>query len=103
MMEFGIAEAPVYKNEQWHLVGRCVTDIHVGGRFTKFVPHRRIGVPSIENMNFVTDEALPIDLTILEIHAYGKNLKEWSAGLTALLVLVGDGENLQSNGHLVSE
>jgi hypothetical protein len=37
MVEFGIADKPSKKCSEWHLIGRCGTDIHVGDRFTKFM------------------------------------------------------------------
>jgi hypothetical protein len=100
MVEFGIAHKPIRKGDKWHLIGRCVTDIHVGDRFTKFVPIRLVGEAGPENTNFIRDEAIPIDLTIVQITAYRKTFDTWSAGLTAALVLLGDGENLGESGSL---
>jgi len=100
MAEFGIAHEPTKKGNEWHIVGRCVTDIHVGDRFTKFVPIRRVGEPGSENMNFVRDDAVPIDLTIVQITAYRKTFDVLSAGMTAGLVLRGDGDNLAISGSL---
>jgi len=100
MLEFGIAHKPIRKGNEWHLIGRCVTDIHVGDRFANFVPVRFVSSSDFGNTNFVRDEAVPIDLTIVQIVAYGKNFETWSAGLTAALVLRGDGENLGNSGSL---
>jgi len=82
MAEFGIDEEPICKNGHWYLVGRCVTDICVGTRFLKFIPHR-VEVHPNGDRTYYQEEALPIDLTILEIHRYGRILQEWDAGLTA--------------------
>lgn len=99
MIEFGVAHEPLRIGEEWHVIGRCVTDIDVGGRFTKFVPrHKR---PEGEaGSEYVCDDAMPIDLTIVRILAYGKELESWSAGLSAKLVLRGSGDNLGAFGSL---
>lgn len=100
MSEFGIAHEAIKKGDEWHIVGRCVTDIHVGDQFTKFVPIHLVGEPGPENMNFVRDEPVPIDLTIVQITAYRNTFDVLSAGMTAALVLRGDGDNLTTSGSL---
>ncbi len=103
MVEFGIADDPEHIGDEWHVIGRCVTDIKIGDKFTEFVPHRKIeGEPGL-GVQYVTDPAVPLNLTITRILAYGKELEEWSAGLTAKLVLIGSGDNLASNGSLFGQ
>jgi hypothetical protein len=99
MVEFGIAHEPLKVGEEWQVIGRCVTDIHVGSRFTKFVPHHKRGGGEAGS-EYVCDDAVPVDLTIVRILAYGKELETWSAGLTAKLVLLGSGDNLGAFGSL---
>jgi len=100
MIEFGIAHEPLKSDDEWHVIGRCVTDIHIGQRFTKFVPHRRVGDSAETGPEFVSDGEMPVDLTIVRILAYGKELESWSAGLTAKLVLRGSWDNLGTFGSL---
>ena len=100
-VEFGIAEAPVKRDGGWFIVGRCVTDISVGDRFIAFVPHRKIGGSGVINAKFVCDDPLPIDLTTVKIMAYGKEFSEWSAGMTAGLFVLGEGDNLGDFGSLI--
>jgi hypothetical protein len=102
MVEFGIAHEATKCGDDWYVIGRCVTDIRVGDRFAKFVPHLKVGGPELDTIKFLTldDAALPIDLTITKIEAYGKVFDQWSAGMTAGITLRGDGENLGVFGSL---
>ena len=101
-MEFGIAEPAVLKDGKWHLVGRCVTDIRIGARFTKYIPHH--AAPNDGGgKTYYEGAPLDIDLVLLEIHRYGRLFQEWGAGHTALLVLEGDGRNLKSFGSIATD
>lgn len=100
MIEFGIAHEPTKRDGEWHLIGRCVTDIRVGDRFTKFIPHRLVGKPSSENMNFVCEDEVPLDLAIVRILAYGRDFGVLSAGMTAEVVVVGEADCSMSFGSL---
>lgn len=102
MAAFGIAEEPIHSNGQWHLAGRCVTDIKVGMRFVIFFPSK---FPDLANKDLIYSHSDPltIDLTILEIRCYGRTFQKWDAGHTALVVLSGDGKNLQAFGTLATE
>ena len=102
MIEFGITSEAIKKKDDWYVIGRCVTDIRIGDRFTEFVPHRKVDSQGVESMKFLheAESALPIDLIIVEIEAYGKILDHWSSGMTAGLTLRGDGVNLGTFGSL---
>lgn len=102
MAEFGIAEEPIRKNGDWYLAGRCVTDIHVGDRFTKFVPTRVEVCPNGERI-YHRGEPVGIDLTVVQMTAYRKILEVIPMGMTAGILFRGDGENLQSFGSLVTD
>jgi hypothetical protein len=62
MIEFGISDPAAAQEGQIFVIGRCVTDIKVGDRFTTFIPHRNIGGDNIADMKFVCDDAVSIDL-----------------------------------------
>jgi hypothetical protein len=100
MIGFGIAHQPIKKCNEWHLIGRCVTDIRVGDRFTQFIPSHLVGKPGYENTNFVRDDPVSIDLKIIQITAYKKSIDFCGAGMTAALILTGDGESLGDFGEL---
>ena len=100
VIEFGIADAPKKIGDEWHIIGRCVTDISVGDKFAKFIPYRKVPKETKEAVDYIRDAELPVDLTITRISAYGKELESWSAGLTAELVLSGNGDNLNPFGSL---
>jgi len=100
MIEFGIAEKPLQRAGEWYVVGRCVTDIHVGERFTSFVPRRRVHEGASLPPTHDCDVALEVDLTIVEIESYGKRMEFLCTGMTGKLVLRGTGENLGAFGSL---
>ena len=84
-MHFGIAHAPEFKNNKWHVIGRCVNNVHLGKQFTKIVPRAQIG-GKITHMS-----SIAATLTVEKIIAYGHELQTLDSGLTALLILSGDG------------
>ena len=68
MLEFGIAHAPRMIGNEWHIIGRCVTNIHVGARFTKFVPLEKGSITEVVSAQD-SGNTIPIDLTIVHILA----------------------------------
>jgi hypothetical protein len=87
-MQFGIAHTPEQKNNRWHIVGRCVSNVYLGERFTEIIPHVEID-GRIKQM-----PPIAADLTVEKIIAYGREFQVLDAGLTALIVLSGDGSRI---------
>ena len=104
MASFSVAEHPVEVNGRWEVVGRCSTDIAVGDVFTKsttwFLSHDD---PDGEKRVYSHHEPVPIFLKIEEIIAYGKSWTEWSKGMSAKLILSGDGKTLEKSMVLESD
>ncbi|GKX53152.1 hypothetical protein [Budvicia aquatica] len=100
-MKFVIEGMPEYKMNLWHVIGRCGSDIQINNTFTCIVPYK---ATVTENDVLVTyGEKISICLKIEKIFAYGRELDEWSKGMTALLVLSGDGNKLDNDMVLLSE
>jgi hypothetical protein len=94
IFEFGVDLSPEFKSDKWHIAGRCYTDIYTKSVFTLIVQkeYKKTNadhfVKSIEKGRFHTH------LLIEEIYAYRKRFNWISKGMTALLVVSGDGSAL---------
>jgi hypothetical protein len=97
---FGFTEDPIKRGNDWHLTGRCASVVHVGNRFTKFVPTHLAGMLGSEKSGYASDEAVPVDLTIVQIKPYQRVFDTLLAGMTVKLVLSGNGERLGNSGSL---
>jgi hypothetical protein len=100
MVEFGIAHKPLRSAAEWHVMGRCVTDICVGARFTSFIPYHRVENERDVESQYKRGVPLSVDLTVMEIQSYGRIWAILSAGMTGKLVLRGEGTNLGTFGSL---
>jgi hypothetical protein len=102
VIEFSVGDVPSKVDGQWRVVGRCLTDTYLGARFTKIAPFSTTK-SDLTNFVYVYDEEDPVDLVVRRIHAYGKDLRVWSVGMSAEIFLSGGGDNLSIDGILRSE
>jgi hypothetical protein len=100
MIEFGIADQPILRGGEWFIIGRCVTDISVGETFKTFVPILAIKHDPSSRVKYSRLSALPVNLTIVRLIAYRRELSTLSAGMTAEIVARGDGSNMSKIGSL---
>ena len=100
MIEFGITHGFTQIDDKLHVEGRCVTDLRLGDRFTKFIPYRKVGDEGNSGPKYVSDEARVVDLTVVSIFSYGKSMDFLSVGMTAKLILQGAGDNVGVFGSL---
>jgi hypothetical protein len=104
IVEFGVELPPEFKDGKWHVAGRCYTDIPAGCLFTLVV--QKEFYKKDKNDSFLTTLEIgqaPVHLVLDEAHAYRRRFKWLSKGLTALLILSGDGANLTGNCTLRGE
>jgi hypothetical protein len=111
MAKFGIAVRPTRTPVGWNVEGRCWTDIRVGDVFTSVASYTTTWDEQGEPHTIYAPEH-PTWLVIRCIHGYGRQHQWWSAGMTALLELEGEGDlqelefavlattpNVESNYH----
>jgi hypothetical protein len=100
MAKFGIEVPPTKTPNGWNVEGRCCwTDILVGDMLTAVASYTTTWDAQGEP-HTVYAPAQPVRLIIRRIHGYGQQHQWWSAGMTALLELEGEG-NLQDQEFAV--
>ncbi|MGV1761850.1 hypothetical protein ACQZ6F_31800 [Rhizobium sp. A22-96] len=96
MIEFSVVLEPENAGSKWLLKGRCITDLVLNGRFTELI---RFDFPvngTAENSP-IEGEVWALDLTIEKISAYEREFDKINAGMTAAVIVSGEGGRLTSN------
>ena len=78
-------------------MGRCAGSVYLGERFTGIIPHVKLH-GEVAQMPPITT-----NLVVEKIVAYGHELQTLDSGLTALLVLSGDGSNITDYCTLIGK